>query len=174
MTRRPKYRAVHVYWDSLRLITLERIDVACYRTKSGLKLPKHIWRFDSIHEFRVYLQLVRMYGADRVKRQVAIQVISPCLCYPRGKFWRVDFAITKSITDRDIYCLVEAKGAFLPEFASILVNLEREDKDVFKRTYIVFPSQVPKKNLVVKALLKSFFSKNLITLTYLNRLRDLP
>lgn len=174
MARTPKYKAKAVYWDSRNRTVVNPVLVERYRIEGKLRLPNHIWRFDSTHEFKVYLELVRMYGERRIERQVSIGIIPKCTCYPNGKKWRVDFVITKSRVNKQIYCLVEAKGAFLPEFASVLVNLEKEDIEKFKRTFIVFPGKIPNKNLVVKALLRSFFSKNLITLKDLRALKELP
>jgi len=174
MSKAPKYKAKPVYWNSKFQSVMHEVDVEICRHEEKLKLPDYIWRFDSQHEFKVYLQLKRMYGVDRVERQVSIRIIPKCNCYPRGKHWKVDFAITKSALDRDITHLVEAKGAFLPKFASVLVNLEREEVKKFEKTIIVFSNKIPSKNLVVKALLKSFYSKNLITLSTLKKLDRLP
>lgn len=87
MTTTPKYKAKTVFWHSEWKIALDKSSLEKYRSKNRLKLPEHIIRFDSQHEFKVYLELCRMYGEDRLVRQFPIQVIPPGKCYPGGKTW---------------------------------------------------------------------------------------
>ena len=169
-----KYRAKHVYWDSIKqvVVTKEAAKVPC--RNNTWEMPSHIYRFDSVHEFKVYLELVRMHGAENVLRQHKVSIIKPGVCYPNGKTWRVDFAIRYKQTYNYTHHLVEAKGAFLPEFASVLSRLEDNQNDLFWRTRIIFPGKLPEKNRLVNALLKSDFRKNLISLKELEKLSELP
>lgn len=172
--KRPKYKAKPVYWNAINKLALSDIQLKEYRVNGRLKLPEHVYRFDSTHEWRVYLELVRMYGTKCVARQCPVQIIKPGCCYPKGKKWKVDFTIRFPKTLLYNHWLVEAKGAFLPEFAYTLSNLENNRIDSFYRTVIVFPDKIPKENKVVKALLDSPMAKNLITLKQLQELKQLP
>ena len=149
------------------------MSVEKYREGSRLKLPPSIWRFDSQHEFKVYLQLCRMYGKDRIVRQYPIAIVPPSCCYPSGKVWRVDFAIRSGISPYNPMLYLEAKGAFLTEFACVLSALEQYNIRKFYKVRIVFARELLVRNKVVKALLKSDFSKNLITLNELKKLKAL-
>ena len=93
MPKRPKYKAKHVFWDVTNRIVAPDYRIEKYRKKGKLKLPPDIIRFDSQHEFYVYLELCRMYGVGRVARQVKLRIQYPTCCYPNGKHWRVDFGI---------------------------------------------------------------------------------
>ena len=159
-----KYGSKAVFWNSETRTVLHTYEVDIYRDKGKLKLPKHIWRFDSQHEFNVYVELTRMYGENRILRQEPVTVISPGWCFPKGKQWKVDFVVVPSEDKGDIDYLVEAKGAFLPEFGWALACLEAEWEYLFLHTKIIFPYSLPKKNKIVKALLNSGFSHNLLTL----------
>jgi hypothetical protein len=174
MVTTPKYKAKHVFWDREKQIVVDSIDIERYRIKTCLKLPGAIVRFDSQHEFKVYLELGRMYGSNKVIRQFPVEIIPPGYCYPKGKNWKIDFAITSE----HAYCgysrLVEAKGAFLPEFASTLASFEQIHDSDFGKLIIVFPNSIPKDNKVVKALLKSEYAQNLLTLKELKQLTQLP
>lgn len=174
MPGKPKYKAKHVFWDSKNEVVKNRHDINIYRCHGKLKLPEHIWRFDSQHEFKVYLQLVRMYGKECVLRQHRVRIIEPGLCYPNGKYWKADFAIRFPVSRNYTHWLVEAKGAFLPEFASVLSLLEDNQNDLFYRTRIIFPGKPPTKNRVVQALLNSSFKGNLLSLQEVEKLRELP
>jgi len=174
MSKNPKYKAKYVFWDSLNRCVIAVAKAEEYRVNGRLKLPKHIYRFDSQHEFKVYLELVRIYGVSRVQRQYRLLVIPPCSCYPQGKYWKVDFVIRRNEPFMGISHFVEAKGIFLPEFICTLTHLEREDQDVFARTRIVFGSSIPKESKVVRSLLKTNFAKNLLTLKELKHLDKLP
>ncbi|MEL6438691.1 MAG: hypothetical protein AAFQ80_05470 [Cyanobacteria bacterium J06621_8] len=164
MSKTPKYRSKHVFWDAINQVTISP-DVAQELIKKNRnKRPENIWRFDSQHEFRVYLALIEIYGADRIIRQHKIVILPPSRCYPKGKNWRVDFAVTSKTPLGGYSFFVEAKGAFLPEFGSTLANLEQYDSMTFDRTYIIFDQKIPSDNKVVKALLNSDFKHHLLTL----------
>ncbi len=174
MSNIPKYKAKAVFWDAQKGIVLDSVaDIDKYRTKGRLKLPKHISRFDSQHEFKVYLELCRMYGEHRIVRQFLIEIIPPGCCYPRGKYWKVDFAITNESGSPTMLAYVEAKGAFLPEFCYILAILEQADWHTFDNLHIVFPRNPLKENHVVKALLDSGCGPNLHTIEELKQLTKL-
>lgn len=169
----PKYKAKPVYWDSETRVVTSSSFVSSFKRKGKLKLPKHIWRFDSQHEFRVYIELIRMYGAERILRQYPIEVLPPSLCYPKGKKWRADFVVVSLRSGILVESVVEAKGLFLPEFASILACLESSDKKLFDRTVIVFPSSIPTNVTMVKSLSLIDDSIRLCTLRHLKKLHKL-
>ena len=169
-----KYKSVPVYWNSQNRSVLNPDAIASYRSQKVTNIPRHIWKFDSQHEFKVYLELVRMYGAKRIKRQHKVQVANPSICYPKGKTWKADFIIKDTYHPDAIYRIVEAKGLFLPEFANTLVQLEINQPLLFKRTVIVFSQSIPTEKRVVKALANSELSENLITLSQLKKLEILP
>ena len=174
MPGKPKYKAKYVFWDSKNEVVKSEHDINIYRCQGKLKLPEHIWRFDSQHEFKVYLQLVRMYGVSRIIRQFKLSIIPPGTCYPKGKSWRVDFAIT-SVTPLGGYShYIEAKGAFLPEFGTTLACLEANNKMAFDRTLVIFSQKPSAKNRVIKALMDSPFQESLLSLQDLEKLSKLP
>ena len=170
----PKYRAKHVYWDDLEKHVIGFQDVQQFRIKNRLQLPKHIWRFDSQHEFKVYLELVRMYGKDAIKRQWKVDIYNPSWCYPNGKTWKADFAICFPDSDYNYDFLVEAKGAFTREFAHTLAALENKDQDIFDSLYIVFSLSIPNETRVINSLLNTPFRRRLLTLKNLKKLTQLP
>ena len=170
----PKYKSVPVYWNSRDNAVLSSDAITAYRSQKAVGIPRHIWKFDSQHEFKVYLQLVRMYGAKRIKRQHKLHVVKPGICYPNGKTWKADFIVKDLYHSNGIYRVVEAKGLFLPEFANTLVQLETNLPLLFKKTVIVFSQSIPLEKRVVKALWNSELCDNLITLNQLKKLEVLP
>jgi hypothetical protein len=170
----PKYSAKAVFFDSTKRVVIDRNEIDIYRSKGKLKLPEHITRFDSQHEFRVYLELCRMYGQGKVSRQFPVKIFPPGYCYPKGKNWKVDFYIDRDSSRFGSSVFVEAKGAFLPEFAHTLANLELIDHRAFRRLIIVFSRSIPIENKVIKALLNSDYGQNLLTLKELEQLTHLP
>ena len=168
-----KYQAKYVYYDLSKRVVLSSSDVEIWRYKGTLKLPKRIVRFDSQHEFKVYLELCRMYGFSKVHLQVPIEIIPSCYCYPKGKRWKVDFAI-KNHRFYDAYeHYVEAKGACLAEFTTVLTQVENHSPAVFDRLTLVFSRKIPTKNKVIGSLLKSPFAERIITLKQLKEIPDL-
>ena len=174
MSNHPKYQAKPVFWDSGLRKVLSLTAISKYYSNGRLKLPEYIWRFDSQHEFKVYLELVRMYGADRIERQFPVPIFYPSKCYSKGKTWKVDFVVSLPDSMYHYDYLVEAKGAFLTEFAVILAVLETIDEVAFNALRIVFPSKIPERNQMVKALLKTDYARNLLTLNQLKKLKGLP
>ncbi|MGL5074356.1 MAG: hypothetical protein ACRDBG_00750 [Waterburya sp.] len=174
MTTTPKYKAKAVFWDTEKETVIGKSEVERYRVQNRLKLPDNIARFDSQHEFKVYLELCRMYGADRVIRQFPVKIFLKSDCYPRGKTWKVDFAIKSAGQLATIANYVEAKGAFLPEFATTLAVLEWSEPDVFSNLVIVFSGSLPLENRMVCSLLNSNSDCRLLTLKELQRLFYLP
>ena len=168
-----KYSAKHVYWDVKKQVVLNIHDVEIYRCNGKLRLPSHYYRFDSQHEFKVYLELCRMYGEENVERQYPIKVLPSSKCYPRGLTWKVDFTVCTKKKGTCLFYNVEAKGLFLPEFGKTLAMLERHDRNSFYQTKIVFPNKIPTENKVVKALSKTDFVSNLLTLKDLKQLSEL-
>jgi hypothetical protein len=168
-----KYRAKAVYWNLVTKGVVATQSMEQYRVNGRMKVPKCIARFDSQHEFRVYLELVRMYGADSVIRQFPIEVIQEGCVYPRGKTWKVDFAIKAFPGQYLPSFFVEAKGAFLPEFATTLAFLEMNEPVFFRDLFIVFGNKIPTGSIPLKNLLKSEMKSNLLTLPELKDLSRL-
>lgn len=174
MVATPKYKAKVVYWDSSRGVVIGTDEIEKYRVKGKFKFPDGIFRFDSQHEFKVYLELCRMYGAKRIERQFKVQVFPSGLCYRRGKNWRVDFAILTGGSHPLPYAYVEAKGAFLPEFGFILAAVEHLRPDIFNSLYIAFSDSIPVHNRVIGSLMNSVYDSRLLTLEELKCLKHLP
>lgn len=174
MPRTPKFKAKYVFWDDRDKLVKDKVDIEIYRCNGKLKLPGHIWRFDSQHEFKVYLELVRIFGADRIKRQHQIPLFYPGKCYPNGKVWKCDFAIDDTEDCSEWTYFVEAKGAFLPEFATTLAVLEKNEEDIFDNLFIVFSDRLPKKSRVINSLLKTDFKDHLLSLKELEQSKNLP
>jgi hypothetical protein len=168
-----KYRSKAVYWNLITKTVMSINWMEQYRVNGKLQIPKCIARFDSQHEFKVYLELVRMYGEDCIIRQYPVDIINPCYCYPRGKTWRVDFGIQFSPASYLPHIYVEAKGAFLPEFATTLAMCEMTNPHLFKDLFIVFGNNYPQNSQVLKNLLKSDMHSNLLTLPELKDLSRL-
>lgn len=173
MAQITKYRAKYVYWDVINGIVLGADKVEKYRTNGKLKLPEYIWRFDSQHEFKVYLELARIFGSNRVIRQLKLRIMPASSCFPSGKHWRVDFGILNESKDGGYCYYIEAKGACLPEFTNILANLELFNRIAFNHLWIVFAEQVPTENKVIKALTKTTHTSRLLTLKELKQLTTL-
>ena len=170
----PKYKSKFVYWDIFYQHVVSQENIEAYRQQGQLKLPENIWRFDSQHEFKVYLQLVRIFGAGRIVRQYELEIIPRGLCYPSGKTWRVDFAIISQPPTGGFSHYIEAKGGILPGFAMVLACLETHNVDAFDKTYVIFTRCVSTTNRVIKALLKTPVGRRLITLKQLEQLNELP
>lgn len=164
-----KYKAKYVYWDLVKRVVLSPIDIEIYRCNDKLKLPERIVRFDSQHEFKVYLELCRMYASDLIKLQVPVEILPPCNCYPKGKRWRLDFAIINSKNRGVIDFYVEAKGMVHPEFPDNLAMLEINNPYEFEKLYIVFPQRIPNKTKVIKSLRDNGFDDAFMTLNQLKK-----
>ncbi len=174
MATRPKYKAKYVYWNAKACQVVDAASLERFRRKGRLVLSKDVWRFDSQHEFKVYLELCRMYEPHRIARQVALPIFEPGYCFPNGKNWKVDFGIFSTDYPKYFSHFVEAKGVFLPEFAFTLGSLEEYQFSIFRKLRIVFTDKIPSSNKVTKALLRSDFRKNLLTLKELEKSRHLP
>jgi hypothetical protein len=168
-----KYRSKAVYWNLVTKTVMSINWMEQYRVNDKLLIPKCIARFDSQHEFKVYLELVRMYGEDCIIRQFPVDICNSCYCYPKGKTWKVDFAIQFSPASYLPHRFVEAKGAFLPEFATTLAMCEMTNPDLFSNLFIVFGNKYPKNSQVLKNLLKSDMRSNLLTFPELKDLSRL-
>lgn len=168
-----KYKAKAVYWNLVTRTVVSAQSIEQYRVNGRLDLPKCIARFDSQHEFKVYLELVRMYGASSIVRQHPITVIEECCTYPKGKTWKIDFLIQPGNGKLSAPKYVEAKGAFLPEFANTLAFLEMTNNELFMKLFIVFGNKLPSGSQPLKNLLKSSMKHNLLTLPELKDLSQL-
>ncbi|NJL51411.1 MAG: hypothetical protein HC930_02900 [Hydrococcus sp. SU_1_0] len=165
--RTPKYKSQAVFWNTVTNVVVPKQSVEQYRKGNRLELPRCIERFDSQHEFKVYLELVRMYGAECIIKQYPLEIIAPGYCYPKGKLWKVDFAILQTPASYAPSLYVEAKGVFLPEFGHTLASFEQTDPETFYQLFVVFTDKLPIENLVVKNLLKSPCKNQLMTLKQL-------
>ena len=174
MPKTPKFKAKPVFWDTKDKVVRSGIDIEIYRCHGKLKLPEHIWRFDSQHEFKVYLELVRIFGADRIKRQHLLTIIPRGKCYPNGKNWKVDYAILSDFEHIEYSHFVEAKGAFLPEFATTLALVEDKEPWAFDNLFVIFNAKPPANNRVIKSLLKTDFKDHLLSLKELEKSNQLP
>jgi hypothetical protein len=168
-----KYKAKAVYWNLITRTVVPAQSIEQYRVNGRLDLPKCIARFDSQHEFKVYLELVRMYGAGSVIRQHPIAIIEESCVYPKGKTWKIDFMIEPDNGKLYSRRYVEAKGAFLPEFATTLAFLEMTNPELFMKLFIVFGNKFPSGSQPLKNLLKSSIKHNLLTLPELKDLSRL-
>lgn len=169
-----KYGAKYVFWNNNSRTVISSEDANKLRSGKQNKLPEYIRRFDSRHEFKVYLELVRIYGYRRVRTQVSTSILPKGICFPRGKNWRIDFAITEFNSDYEYCVYVEAKGLITREFVYTLACLEAYKPSIFNNLALVFPNAIPVENSVIKNLNKSYLSDRLLTLKHLkNRTKPL-
>jgi hypothetical protein len=169
-----KYQSKVVFWDRNKQAVICKVTADKYRLENKDKLPDYIFRFDSTHEFCVYLELVRMYGDVRVVRQHPLEIFPKSFCYPNGKKWKVDFAIINNAVPDYPIRYVEAKGMLLNEFRCTLGAFEQNDLDRFKRLRLVFPKAIPVETNLIKALFYSDRQSMLLTLPELKHLKRLP
>ncbi len=111
MTNQLKYRSKPVFWNKENRRVISPLEAEKYRSKGKLKLPEYLERFDSTLEFNVYQKLVDLFGENRIVRQYPLEIFFPGCCYPKGKKWRVDFAVRYSSNSDDFVYFIEAKGA---------------------------------------------------------------
>lgn len=149
-----KYNSKVVFWNALKMCSVSKHEADSLRESKRKRLPDYIYRFDSTLEFRVYLALTKMYGASRVKRQISVPLIPHGICYPKGKAWKIDFAVVNSFDSSKYAFYVEAKGRITPEFRNVLPILEHTNPDVFNRLFLVFGTKIPTENRVVANLLQ--------------------
>lgn len=174
MTEKRKYRNKPVYWDTEKRVTVSRAKAEAKKTYGQFRYPKNVLRFASTLEFNVYLELCRMYGSDNIHCQYPVLIANPGYLYPKGKTWRVDFAIA-AVKDSDkITYFVEAKGLWLPEFTYTLSLLEQHDRNKFSRLRIIMGTEIPTERRVVASLYDSAFRNNLLVYEDLKQLRHLP
>ena len=169
-----KYGAKYVFWNTINECVISAESAEGLRSGKQRQLPKHIRRFDSQHEFKVYLELVRMYGKHRVKSQVHLTILPPGNCFPRGKTWKVDFALSEPDGSFDICRYVEAKGMITREFCYTLACLEVHKPIVFNNLLLVFPNTIPIENTLIRNLRKTSSKERLLTLDTLKKSRELP
>jgi hypothetical protein len=169
-----KYQSKVVFWDRNKQGVICKTTADKYRLENKDKLPEHIFRFDSTHEFYVYLELVRMYGDTRVVRQYPLEIFPKSFCYPNGKKWKVDFVIMNSASPDQPIRYVEAKGMLLNEFRCTLAAFEQNDLAKFKRLCLVFPRAIPVESNLIRALFYSDCQERLFTLSELKHLQRLP
>ncbi|MGL5078969.1 MAG: hypothetical protein ACRDBG_24490 [Waterburya sp.] len=169
-----KYRSKTVFWDTHRRIVISKEKATSYCSNNQRKIPDYIFRFDSTLEFHVYLELFRIYGGSRIVRQYPLKIFPPSVCYPKGKTWKVDFAITHSKPSSDYHRFVEAKGIFVRENRITLAALEQVNPVAFNKLRIVFPRAIPVETDIIRAISNSDYQDMLLTLLDLKRLQALP
>jgi hypothetical protein len=169
-----KYKSKAVFWDLNKLIVISKERADECRFENNNKLPSHIVRFDSTHEFTVYLELSRIYGYHRIVRQHPLEIFPASVCYPRGKTWKVDFAIIAKTPPFAFTNFVEAKGVMMREFRGTLACLEQNNFEAFEKLSMVFPRTIPTDCTLVKTLFRSKHRNMLLTLPELRQLNILP
>lgn len=174
MPQKRKYRNKPVWWDTNERVVISQKKADSQRGGSNNRLPKHVVRFESTLEFETYLELCRMYPWQRIKLQYRVPIAQAGYLFPKGRTWRVDFAITEGLgTDRIKY-FVESKGIWLPEFTYTLALFEQSNPQLFTRLRIVMKDEIPTRRRVVASLYDSNFRDNLLTLDQLKTLKQLP
>ena len=168
-----KYKSCVVHWDSKAWRVIDKQDADKQRSGKQKRLPEHIYRFDSTLEFNVYLKLIKMYSVSRVKRQHPVLYIPPGECYPKGKLWKVDFAIRSSTYEHDYSFYIEAKGAITADFRDKMPILEHTNPEVFRRLFLIFGSRIPVKSKVVRNLLATKHIRQIYTLKKFQQLEKL-
>jgi hypothetical protein len=155
--RMSKYKANPLYYQS----STQQVILA----KDAKEIDKNsLLYFPSRHEFAVYKILLSLTDKYILKRHQDIEIIKPktTLVHPKGKCWQADF--TLSNTDLSLQTIVEAKGAITRDFPLILALLELNNKELFDKIWLVFPSQVPASNQVIRNLQKTPMKNRIVTL----------
>ena len=173
MAVKNKYKAKPVYYDLVHNNVVSHLEIESYRIKGKLNTPPWIHRFDSQHEFKVYLKLVDMYEPEAVQLQIPILLFPKSFCHPNGKYWKVDFMVTNPKNLLEVLFYVEAKGIITKEFEFILSVLEHHDPDTFTNLHLVFPNKLPTNNRLLKSIQKTDFSQRIYTRPQFNRLQQI-
>ncbi len=174
MTNRLKYGSKQVFWDKRNRQVVNPLSIEKRPGTGKLILPDHIERFDSTLEFKVYQKLLDLYGEKRITRQYSLEIFPPGYCYPKGKYWRVDFAIRSIYTPPAFAQFVEAKGIVLPEFRHTLAALESHNELAFCKLRIVFAHELPGNSSFIKNLMKTDFDAQMYSLKHFEKLKRLP
>ena len=169
-----KYGSQEVFWDTRKKEVITYYAAQKYRVRGRLKLPNHIERFPSVLEFNVYQKLVDLYGERRIVRQYPLVIMPPGCCYPKGKKWRVDFAIQWLPNSKDFVLFVEAKGALIAEFRHTLSALEAYDNAAFNKLRIIWGSGIPKHGVFIRNLLASEFRNQMYSFRQFENMSRLP
>ncbi len=130
--------------------------------------------FPSTHEFKVYRALLSLADKFFLEVHPKVQIIPPKVLktFPQGKKWTVDFLL-RDKDDRTITALIEAKGIISKDFPLILALLELHNKELFDKTWLIFPSKIPTQCQVIKNLIEiqpcrvetlALFTKRMATL----------
>lgn len=167
-----KYKSKIVHWDAKQGGVISKREADALREGKRNRLPPYIYRFDSTLEFCVYIKLLNLFPPNRIKRQVPVELIPKGQCHPKGKTWKVDFAITYPNKDSSMF-YVEAKGRITPEFRNTLPILEHTNPEVFNKLILVFGSKIPHENRVIANLLSKKFISRIHTLKSFNLLKAL-
>lgn len=116
--------------------------------------------FPSIHEFKVYRVLLSLTDKFLLEVHPSIEIIPPKVLetYPLGKRWTADFLL-RDKANKSAVAIIEAKGAITREFPYILALLELHNKELFEKTWLIFPLKIPTHNQVIKRLMEKRFHR---------------
>lgn len=153
-----KYGAKGVYWNISQRRCLSKEEVRSYRSRNK-KSSNDLLYFASRFELNVYQHLIDLFGFHAVICQYPISLFPPGQCYPKGKQWRIDFAIKPNRCTKEPLMLIEAKGLPTEAFLTNLATLEALHPHLFNSLYLLFDKIIPQKNKVISNLLKARHSK---------------
>lgn len=163
MAAKLKYKSVAVYWDGLKRRVITKDEVEKYRLGNKVRLPLHILYFSSRHEFTVYLELLKVFPSERIIVQYPVEVLPPSACYPRGKTWKIDFAVLSKGEEQKVIALIEAKGCVTVDFAFSIACFEQRNKSWFNKLWLVFDKSSKASHRLIKNLCKTDMRHRIVT-----------
>ncbi len=147
-----KYGAKPVYFSYKlnRQLVPREIEIYknnCIQSPELAKLG-NIIRFDSQLEFIVFQILSSSPLISGVISHHPIEILpsNKFRCYPNGKKWKVDFLAKGH--HKEVLMIVETKGLINKDFPWILLALEKEQPELFKKLWLVFDHHIPSNNLI--------------------------
>ena len=148
-----KYKAKLVYYSPSKNRQLTKNEIQAYKSYGINSGFADAIKFDSYHEYKVYLSLRNSYIISEVIPHPKIEILSKkdkLACFPTGKRWAVDFIARGH--HKETLMLVEAKGVITQEFPFILAMLEKYHRELFGKLWLVFPNRIPKCYLIQNLL----------------------
>ena len=106
-----KYKAQIVYYSPSKDRQLTKNEILAYKSYGINSDFADAIKFDSYHEYKVYLTLRNSYIISEVIPHFPIEILSKkdkLACFPTGKRWAVDFIARGH--HKETLMLVEAKG----------------------------------------------------------------
>ncbi len=169
---RSKYKAAPVYFCSRQNRQLTPNEIKIYKASGNKSDFTDVIRFESQHEYKVYLVLRNSYLFSEISPQYQVEILPPkdSACFPTGKRWQVDFLAKGQ--HKEPLMLVEAKGLITRDFPLILAMFENFNQELFSKLWLVF-DRIPKHNQLVKNLLHRQNKPNIpriVTLSQFQRL----